>query len=165
MLLRADVRGVLQALRASLVENATSAVEPISSRFEELRASHLDKDTLEYVIIGTSASNNEIVVEVPLPADLYKGVHGKKLHKDVDGGRIGLLHPETRLRSQIEYHKELLSHLYAYERAEIQTGDDRRKALISLQFGVRHQLEQLEAQLIDRQQGGYSYFVESGIAG
>lgn len=114
-------------------------------------------DTLQYFITSKSASDGS-TIEVPLPTDLYKEVQSKRkfFQKRVE-----------YLRAQIASHEKLLDYLNDYAHANIDTGEmeDKRGAMINLQFEIMGTIRGLEAKLVEVQYGGSLYAVDSSIVG
>ncbi len=114
-------------------------------------------DTREYFITSKSASDGS-VIEVPISTDLYNELQNKR--------RIGQNRVEY-LRAQIASHEKLLDYLNDYTHANIDTGEmeDKRGAMINLQFEIMGTIRGLEAKLVEVQYGGSLYVVDSSIVG
>ena len=114
-------------------------------------------DTLQYFITSKSASDGS-TIEVPLPTDLYKEVQSKR--------KLFQKRAEY-LRAQIASHEKLLDYLNDYTHANIDTGEmeDKRGAMINLQFEIMGTIRGLEAKLVEVQYGGSLYVVDSSIVG
>ena len=114
-------------------------------------------DTREYFITSKSASDGS-VIEVPISTDLYNELQNKR--------RIGQNRVEY-LRAQIASHEKLLDYLNDYTHANIDTGEmeDKRGAMINLQFEIMGTIRGLEAKLVEVQYGGSLYAVDSSIVG
>lgn len=114
-------------------------------------------DTLQYFITSKSASDGS-TIEVPLPTDLYKEVQSKR--------KLFQKRAEY-LRAQIASHEKLLDYLNDYTHANIDTGEmeDKRGAMINLQFEIMGTIKGLEAKLVEVKYGGSLYVVDSSIVG
>lgn len=114
-------------------------------------------DTREYFITSKSASDGS-VIEVPISTDLYNELQNKR--------RMGQNRVEY-LRAQIASHEKLLDYLNDYTHANIDTGEmeDKRGAMINLQFEIMGTIRGLEAKLVEVQYGGSLYAVDSSIVG
>ena len=71
------------------------------------------------------------------------------------------------MRAQIASHEKLLDYLNDYTHANIDTGEmeDKRGAMINLQFEIMGTIRGLEAKLVEVQYGGSLYAVDSSIVG
>ena len=114
-------------------------------------------DTREYFITSKSASDGS-VIEVPISTDLYNELQNKR--------RMGQNRVEY-LRAQIASYEKLLDYLNDYTHANIDTGEmeDKRGAMINLQFEIMGTIRGLEAKLVEVQYGGSLYAVDSSIVG
>ena len=114
-------------------------------------------DTREYFITSKSASDGS-TIEVPISTDLYNELQNKR--------KVGQKRVEY-LRAQIASHEKLLDYLNDYTHANIDTGEmeDKRGAMINLQFEIMGTIRGLEAKLVEVQYGGSLYAVDSSIVG